>query len=279
MGEQDQARAKAVLDWFVFRARRVAEHSLAADRDRLNNLANGQLILTQVAGGPMRVTRDLPPEEQFESLAGRCRPFLLAQDDVYFGKVVDALRLFLAGDDERVAVLDELTEAWTRLDPKGGETLGYAVGVRQPSGATLGDLTADRRLADAWLYCDFAHGDSNVQQRVGEHDLDSRYRAAVLVFSNVAFLAVATLEFVKSCAEVELVPVDEAAFTDRVFADLAPDMRVQSFMVGPPGSTAEDLWERSTAYLAQAATDNRRLGQDEPSSTVSRIPQTPDRQA
>jgi hypothetical protein len=64
-------RHRARLGLFVARARRVEEHSLAADRQRLYRWAVRQFKLRVADGVPRAVNWDLPPEEALESLAAR----------------------------------------------------------------------------------------------------------------------------------------------------------------------------------------------------------------
>lgn len=230
------------LNWFVFRARRVAEHSLLVDRDRFVLWARGTLDLSIVPGGASTVTISLPDEEAFESLAGRCRPFLMPRDDLHFSKVIDALRPRLAADPERLAVLDKLGESWLKLDPKSGATLGLASQIG-PMDGDLGELIPDTTLADAWLYCDFGHGDTNAVDRVGAHGLDSRYHAAVLLITNIALVATATLNFIRSCCDEGLVELGPEAFSEAVLARPERTMIVTAMATGPVGTEPEDFEE------------------------------------
>lgn len=80
----------SVLDRFVLRARRIAAHSLARDREELAALSqlkfDGQLSLD----GTMTFRRTLPDEEIFESLAARLRPLLVPGETVFHKKVFKA---------------------------------------------------------------------------------------------------------------------------------------------------------------------------------------------
>lgn len=236
----ENVRARQTLIWYVFRARRVAEHSLLSDQERFLAWCRGTLQLLIVPGGESTMKISLPDEEAFESLAGRCRPFLMLRDDLHFKKVLDALRPYLRANPKRLAHADVLAEAWSKLDPKSGATLGLASQVGAVDGP-LGELVADTTLADAWLYCDFGHGDINAVERVGEHDLDSRYFAAVLLITNIARVAVATLDFIRNCCNAELLDLDPAMFTEPVLARPERTMVLTALATAPVGTPREDI--------------------------------------
>jgi hypothetical protein len=67
-----QANSLDVLARFVLRARRVEQHSLLADKDRLLKWAQGTMRLTLLNGVPRSMILDLPDEEAIDSLAARC---------------------------------------------------------------------------------------------------------------------------------------------------------------------------------------------------------------
>lgn len=233
-------RARQTLIWYVYRARRVAEHSLLSDQERFLAWCRGTLNFLIVPGGESTVKISLPDEEAFESLAGRCRPFLMLRDDLHFKKVLDALRPHVSADPSRLAHIDALAEAWAKLDPKSGAALGLASQVGAADGP-LGALIADTTLADAWLYCDFGHGDIDAVERVGEHGLDSRYFAAVLLITNIARVAVATLNFIRNCSNAGLLELGPEAFTESVLARPERTMVLTAMATGPVGTPREDL--------------------------------------
>lgn len=90
------ARHREVLQRFAVRARRVEVHSLAADKQRLMARARGTIQVTfEAESGKAAMSWDLPDEEVLDSLAARCRPFLLNGDPVYHAKVTNALGFFI----------------------------------------------------------------------------------------------------------------------------------------------------------------------------------------
>lgn len=244
------ATALATLRWFVFRARRVAEHSLVADRERLLKWAQGSMKLTVVPGGESTFSIDLPDEEPFESLAGRVRPFMMLRDDLHFKKVLEALRSYVLDDPEKLATVEDLVSRWSRFDPKSKETLGYAMRTGDV-GEPLGSLVPDTTLADAWLYCDFGHGDTNVRDRVGAHGLDSRLQAAVLLVSNMAVAAVMTLNVIRAWWRGGLIPLEDNDFSERVLARTESTAQLARMATAPVGTPIDQLG----AMLDQAASD------------------------
>lgn len=240
MTPQKKDKPLATLRWFVFRARRVAEHSLVVDRDRLFALAQGSMKVEVIDGRPSRLSMSLPDEEQFESLAGRVRPFLMQRDDLHFKKVLAAFRTYISGDAVTMAAVDKLEEQWARYDPKSGATLGYATRIGE-TGGPLGDLLSDTTLADAWLYCDFGHGDIDVTDRVGSHDLESRYAAAVLLISGIAIYTLNALKLIQDTWKAELLPLAEADFTKPVLAPTELSYQVAGVASGPAGTPVKEL--------------------------------------
>lgn len=233
-------KALCTLRWFVFRARRVAEHSLLADPERLRSWARGTMKISYVPGGESSMTIDLPEEEPFESLAGRVRPFLMQSDDLYFKKVFRSLRGFTSPDELLTATVAALEEHWAKIDPKSRATLGYATRVGRV-GEPRGELIPDSKLADAWLYCDFGHGDTNVADRVGQNDLDARYQAAVLVIANVALCVTTALHHVRRAWEDGLIPLDETDFTSSVLAQPRRTRPIADMATAPVGTPLEDI--------------------------------------
>lgn len=235
-------KALATLRWFVFRARRVAEHSLVVDRNQLLSWARGTRKITVVDCVPRTLDMHLPDEEAFESLAGRVRPFLMPSDQLYFDKVLKDLRPYLDSNDELAEALTGLRERWSRFDSKSGQTLGYAMRTGRAEGP-LGALLADTTLADAWLYCDFGHGDTDVTDRVGENGLDDRYAAAVLLVSNIAVCTVAALNLIHRAWEAGLLPLDEGVFTESVLARTEISRSITAFASAPVGTPVHVLEE------------------------------------
>jgi hypothetical protein len=89
---------------FVLRARRVLAHSLVRDNmELLNEAASGTFHVNvelnmKTGEGWHRFKRNLPPEEAFESLAARLRPFVMRKESVYWAVVLDSVEKLLSLD-------------------------------------------------------------------------------------------------------------------------------------------------------------------------------------
>jgi hypothetical protein len=158
------------LDYFVTRARRVEEHSLAKDKERLEKWASGSFSVRQTEKLTLAIW-SLPDEEYLDSLAARCRPFILQRDAVQYGKVLNALKYFINNDDaELQGYVQSLRAGWRRLDPDNDDMLAYLSSIG-PVGGLLGKQVTDRDLAYAWLYGDLIHAERD--KIVGVGDLPS----------------------------------------------------------------------------------------------------------
>lgn len=237
--EDVEQRYLACLNLFATRARRVEEHSLASDKDQLLAWAQGAIKL-QFGSSPT-VSWDLPDEEALDSLAARCRPFVLKGDPVHYGKVSNALGYFVRSEDDPLRIaLSGVKAAWQKLDPDNKDYLGYESSVGK-IGAPLGTAVTDKALAYAWLYGDLVHADSDIIERVGEHDIDSRFQGGVLLIANVAVQAIATLNLLRSAEELNIISLEEDAFTRRVTARSSIELPVSRLAVGPVGTSSSDL--------------------------------------
>ena len=79
---------RETLELFTYRARRVESHSLLQDRAQLVRWAQGTFRAERSADvgdtpGGWWVSQELPDEEPVESLASRCRPFVVESDTVH----------------------------------------------------------------------------------------------------------------------------------------------------------------------------------------------------
>lgn len=230
----------ATLRWFVTRARRVEEHSLAADTQQLLAWAQGTMTVTQTAGKQPTMRQEFPEEEALDSLAARCRPFILSTDTVYYGKVLKALGYFVRRENEKLAALIKaLRGDWQRLDTSSDDPLGYVSRVGKV-GTPLGDPVAARAFAYAWLYGDLVHADY-VPDSIGEHDIDARYQAGVLLITNIAVKAIATLNLLREAQKVGLAPIADEAFTDTVLARGSYELPLVRFVAAPVDTPLDEM--------------------------------------
>lgn len=175
----------------MLRARRVEEHSLAADWDALVALTAMQLSVIQLDNGETRIRQEFPDEEVVESAAARIRPILLNGDACFYQKALAALGYFcraLPFDTEWVKAAR--AEWRVRVDPSTPEEAGYWVMISDT--VTGEDRGLDRhKLAMAWIYGDVVHHDVERRQEGDAFGLLERFRGAVPL---VAWAMVGTIE-------------------------------------------------------------------------------------
>ncbi|WP_327425415.1 MULTISPECIES: hypothetical protein [unclassified Streptomyces] len=175
----------------MLRARRVEEHSLAADWDALVALTQTQISVVQLDSGETRIRQEFPDEEVLESAAARLRPILLNGDACFYQKALGALGYFcreLPLDTEWVKAAR--AEWRLRVDPSTPEESGYWVLISDT--VTGEDQGLDRhKLAMAWIYGDVVHHDMERRQEGDAFGLFERFRGAVPL---VAWAMVGTIE-------------------------------------------------------------------------------------
>jgi hypothetical protein len=244
-GQEAQAltdAAYAVLATFILRARRVEEHSLAADRAQLLDWAQGKAKLTvRTDGGLSELAIDLPDEEALDSLAARCRPFILNNESVYHAKVMNAFGYLLRQNQDLMAKVQGLKAGWRRLGPSSKAALAYDSQIGA-TGGPLGIPVTDVALAYAWLYGDLVHAD-DITDRVGNHDIDDRYQGAALVIAGVAVQAISTLGLIRLANNNGVLTFDPQLFIEKVTARTSIRQTLTGLVSAPVGTPRERLEE------------------------------------
>lgn len=238
--EQDRLeRIRRKLAWFVVRARRVEAHSLMQDRVRVSTWASQ--TPAEVRTGPDGVPRIrwvLPAEEPFESLAARCRPFLLDRDAVHFLSNLGDLQSLVRSDPDLVEKARQLRADWNSRVAKGGDD-AFTIAQVEADGS-MPAPKGDRDLGYWWVYGDLVHGD-DIREAVGSVDIDHRYRAAVRLVNNIAFQVMKMLELIREAQVRGLVELDPDASTLKVSADPNRAFPVSMVVTGPAGTPAAEL--------------------------------------
>jgi hypothetical protein len=228
----DDAAAVEILVAFVKRLRRVAEHPLALqdNSDFLHKLMTVETKAQVRSDGTVTMRSPLPDEVQFESLATRLRPFTLRSDPTYYVKALDALdHLTDLGDPKIQAVSQTLRTEWDKVTDRTTRTRAYQI-------STEAVAYTDIELAFAWLYQDAVKSDAST---TGEIGIVHRYRAAVGVFSHIAIVAVATLNYIRQLCDLGKLVLLETAFTDPVIVtDTEVVLEGQAY-TGPVGSEVD----------------------------------------
>ncbi|MEV5295975.1 hypothetical protein AB0K64_32760 [Streptomyces sp. NPDC053741] len=173
------ARSQRVLEAFVVRARRVEEHSLAADWDALVALTTMQMAVAQLGGGEVLIRQVFPDEEVVESAAARLRPILLTGDPCFYQKTLKALGYFCRDLPQEMEWIRATRAEWrARVSPATPEEAGYWVAVSNTVTGESYDL--DRhKLAMAWIYGDVVHHDTIRRDEGDAFGLFERFRGAV----------------------------------------------------------------------------------------------------
>lgn len=239
-------RFRDVLEVFVYRARRTEAHSLAADKESLLGLARKTInfeVEDGAEGQKAWVVFELPPEETMESLASRCRPFVLPGDTVHYSAVLNALGYFVRQDQELIDALDGERKRWSKLRRDHPEPLGYLSSVG-PVGEAQGPKIADRELAYRWLYGDLVHADD---LRDLDHDLTSRYEAGVLLTALIAVRAISLLNIVKAARGRSLVTMSELPFRQEIRAQTSRRLEARMVIapVGTPINAMEEVLDNA----------------------------------
>lgn len=213
-------QSSEVLAKFVGRARRIEAHSIAADRAYLDRLARGEIqVVVGEDGSSAQMTRSLPAEEAFESLAARLRPLLLAGESIFHEKVCDAIveQMEAAAGEHGLAPatraeIDRMRQNWADAALSRSAEPGYVV---QMTATADGDpvttpLLSAALLADGWLYLDLVHVDPRGDKvDAALMPLRERYAAAVYSLAQLAMMTLATLDVLRAARDVWLdVPVD-----------------------------------------------------------------------
>lgn len=238
-GEAARTDALASIAAFTLRARRVAQHSLAQDRDELAAYASGTVIPDHdEETGETYLVIHTPPEEQLESAAARVRPLILHGDPVHHQKVTSALGLILKNLDDKKAHEDlrELRRRWSLIDPRSEAVRGYSVQVMNTSTGERTLRISDNTLAFAWVYGDVVHADSERRSKGAHFGVAERYRAAVPVVCQIMVTTINTLWFIGSLIEKGILT-------------LPPD--VWSTAVSAPGTVHR---QRATLHVSDPST-------------------------
>ncbi|MEV7895352.1 hypothetical protein [Streptomyces cyaneofuscatus] len=204
-----------LLEAFVLRARRVEEHSLAADWEALVELTR-MSINVRVDQGEVWISYELPPEEVVESAAARIRPILLEKEDCFHMKALSALGYTCRAAPQDAAWIRAARAEWrTRVSPSTRDESGYWVMVADTSTGEERDLDA-HGLAMAWIYGDVVHHDPERRKEGDTFGLRDRFRAAVPL---VAWAMVGTIEllnFVRALNEAGMLKLRQQVFDEQV---------------------------------------------------------------
>ncbi|WP_156464788.1 hypothetical protein [Aeromicrobium sp. Root495] len=237
------------IDLFVLRARRIGAHSMAKDRAALRQLGQFTMSGTIALDGTMEMTRSLPEEEVFESLAARVRPLLVKTESVHHGAVLDVIEdKLLSADlpsDDKSALTEDLAtlrEDWSRFDTDSDTVLGFSMQSSLLDGTEATPQVSDTQLASAWLYGDVVHVDLRGKKTDGQlFPVKERFAAAVMYFSLVADLALTTLDYLKVLDKLGALALSPQALDEPVVVAASELVDTASAFIADVGTPAPDL--------------------------------------
>lgn len=199
----------AMVDAFTLRARRVLAHSLVANVQGLEALADGGFFARR-KDDKVSIERHLPSEESVESLAARVRPVTLQQEAVHYNKVLNALMALLLRHEsgQYIEWCQHLKGEWKSVDPTSGKPT-YYFSISSP-GEDDHEIT-DSALALAWFYGDLVHADADQLQAGEKFSIDLRFAAAAVRIAQLAILTRDTYSWVKFLVDEEAIPAGAVA--------------------------------------------------------------------
>lgn len=224
----------------VRRARRVESHSLVRDKDRLLAWAQQRTTLKAVGGVPVEMSRALPPVEALESLAGRCRPFLLANDAIHYPRVFKSLGYFVQTEPHLSELLRTMRSSWSTAERQNDDPLG-AVVKRPDLEGGFDEGKSMKDLGYAWLYSDLAHSHEDERLAVEGHDLHARYWAGVALITYTALNVVSLLNFAREAVQRELLPIAASVMAEPTEPSETWSVQIVGAASGPVGTPMADL--------------------------------------
>jgi hypothetical protein len=218
--EEPLARAHRNLDAFVVRARRVAAHSLAQDRDALKRLADDtvEVGLDPSTGVGVALRRSYPPEEVVESAAARVRPIILEGEDCNYRKALSALGLMLKDLDPRygrdIKAIREQWDSRVRRDMVDTDSAPTVYVANDATGES-GRLNSVE-LGLAWIYGDVVHHDRDRRHESHIFGLRERFSAAVPLVAFTMLSTLTLLDSIRVLHGAQQIHVAESALTEPV---------------------------------------------------------------
>lgn len=219
------------------RARRVTQHSLAADAEALLDLARGKSAVEHDrATGKMFLTRSLPDEEVVESAAARVRPILLNSEPVHWGKALKAISFLGRGKDGfDDAAISHLKEVWKRVQPGEGAARAYTI-LRQEKPDEAIFAATDNVLGLSWFYGDVIHADADRRAAAVAFGINERYCAAVMLVAISMVTTKMTLNLILKLRQEGILDLRDALFEEDVVVTETEVRQETEMYVAPVGT-------------------------------------------
>lgn len=240
MKEDPRERAQRCLDAFVVRARRVAAHSLAQDREALKRLAadTAEISSDPSTGVGVALRRSYPPEEVIESAAARVRPIILEGEDCYYRNALSALGLMLKDRDPRYGTdIKAIRKQWDSRVRRDLVDLDSAPTVHVANAATGESGTLNVvELGLAWIYGDVVHHDRDRRNESHIFGLRERFSAAVPLVAFTMLSTLTLLDSIRMLHEAQQIEVAESALTEPVVLESTTFTQRATIYLAPLGT-------------------------------------------
>lgn len=234
---------RAVVERFVWRARRVEAHSLVQSGDAERYSKRWETYT--IAGPKVTLVDDNVPtdEEAIESLAARLRPFIVSSESIHLPKVIRAINDCvpdgsLTGDER--SRLDSV-ESWFKHRSSDKDVFSYALQLIGEDGVQQTEQLTDSDLAESWVYSDLVHADPTGKKKQGlKFDYAQRYEAGSLFFCELAGQVVGLLSLVRDLAAEGRLKLSEDSLKSPVTyaeANAADKPQVLGIYILPLGAT------------------------------------------
>jgi hypothetical protein len=136
---------------------------------------------------------------------------------VHWEAVTAALETYVSGPDDPLGQSIACLRAdWRRLEPSYPGSLVFSSVPAGESRSANIDVVTDVALAFEWLYADSGNADARSLSGLGAHEVDDRYRAAVVLVANAALVTINTLSLVRALWDRVELDLPDAPFTRRV---------------------------------------------------------------
>jgi len=250
-------RAHRCLDAFVVRARRVAVHSLAQDRQALKRLADdtAEIGLDPSTGVAVALLRSYPPEEVMESAAARVRPIILEGEDCYYRNALSALGLMLKDRDPRYGTdIRAIRKQWDSRVRRDMVDLDSTPTVHVTNDATGESSTLNAvELGLAWVYGDVVHHDRDRRNESHIFGLRERFSAAVPLIASMMLQTIMLLDDIRRLHGAQHIEVAESALTEPVVLESTTFTQSAEIHFAPMGTAIPtdaraplgDEWKRA----------------------------------
>jgi hypothetical protein len=193
----EEVKAKDRLNRFLARADAVAECALARRSD-LDDLGTKVTFDIADSGEILDVRVNLAPEEEVEQAIARMRPVLLKGDDIYWGRVVSAMKLLAFDYKAARHRIDVVARAWADFPP----TYLKMESFNKNTGE--GYFGSDGDLAQAWLYAEFIHSDAEKARKIAPTSKQMRRHATTLFAKDGVQYVTGTARMIREMAAQEV---------------------------------------------------------------------------